>query len=93
VEKRQAPAAGSGIRRWHQMARALADCRAVLVGGIGTAPREVLEAAGFRVVVAAGFIEDGLRVVYENRPGDALKGRRQPVAAGRCSGSGGGCGG
>ena len=92
VEDRKTPAAGGGIRRWHQLARILGDCRAVLVSGVGETPYGILKKSGVRPVEASGFIEESLRIVYENRNAAFLRGRRNPCASGTCSGSGGGCG-
>ena len=65
---------------------------AVLVSGVGQTPFDILSKSGVKPVEAAGFIEEGLRTVYENRKASSLKGRRSPCADGSCSGSGGGCG-
>ena len=92
VADRPAADAGGGIRRWHQLARVLGDCRAVLVSGVGTTPYDILVNSGIQPVEASGFIEEGLRVVYENRKTATLRGRRNPCSEGSCSGSGGGCG-
>ncbi len=92
VEDRATPAIGGGIKRWHQLARILGDCRAVLVSGVGETPYDILKKSGVRPVEASGFIEEGLRIVYENRNAAFLRGRRNPCASGTCSGSGGGCG-
>ncbi len=92
VEERSAPASGGGIKRWHQLARILGDCRAVLVNGVGETPYDILRKSGVRPVEASGFIEEGLRVVYEDRKTALLRGRRNPCSDGGCSGSGGGCG-
>lgn len=92
VEERKAPSTGGGIKRWHQLAKILGDCRAVLVSGVGQTPYEILSKAGTRPVEAAGFIEEGLRTIYENKHTGSLRGRRNPCADGSCTGSGGGCG-
>jgi nitrogen fixation protein NifB len=92
VEDRSGPAVGGGIKRWHQLAKILGDCRAVLVSGVGPTPLEILSKSGIKPVEAAGFIEEGLRTVYENKKTSPLRGRRSPCADGSCSGSGGGCG-
>lgn len=92
VEDRKAPNVGGGIKRWHQLAKVLGDCRAVLVNGVGDTPFNILSKAGIKPVTAAGFIEEGLNRVYENKKLDTLRGRRSPCADGTCSGSGGGCG-
>ncbi|TKB08429.1 nitrogenase cofactor biosynthesis protein NifB [Desulforhopalus sp. IMCC35007] len=92
VEERRAPDTGGGIKRWHKLAKILGDCRAVLISGIGETPYDILLKAGIQPVEAAGFIEEGLETVYENKKTTILKGRRVPCSEGKCSGSGGGCG-
>lgn len=92
VEERPAADTGGGIKRWHQLARVLGDCRAVLVSGVGPTPYDILVKSGVQPVEASGFIEEGLRVVYENRKTATLRGRRNPCSDGSCTGSGGGCG-
>ena len=91
IETRKAPSTGGGIRRWHQLARILGDCRAVLISGVGQTPAEILEKSGTRAIEAAGFIEEGLAAVYEGRKVGSLKGRSKSCASGKCSGSGNGC--
>lgn len=91
VEDRPSAEAGGGLKRWHQVARILGDCRAVLVSGVGETPSEVLGKAGIKTVEASGFIEEGLRVVYEGKAVGRLKGRN-PCADGSCAGTGTGCG-
>lgn len=92
VEERPAANVGGGIKRWHQLAKILGDCRAVLVNGVGATPYDILLKAGIKPVEASGFIEEGLRVVYENQKTAMLRGRRNPCSDGACTGSGGGCG-
>ncbi|BHH86139.1 NifB/NifX family molybdenum-iron cluster-binding protein [Desulforhopalus sp. 52FAK] len=92
IEERKAPAAGGGMKRWHQLAKILGDCRAVLVHGIGETPFEILNRAGIKPVEAAGFIEEGLKTIFENKKTTALRGRKAPCSTGACSGGGGGCG-
>lgn len=91
VEERKSPTAGGGLRRWMQLAKILADCRAVLVSGIGRSPEEVLAKSGVRTVVMNGFIEAGLQAVYEGGSLSAYKVRKQSCDAAGCKGSGGGC--
>lgn len=92
VEERNAPTTGGGIKRWHQLAKILGDCRAVLVSGVGETPYEILTKAGVQPVAAAGFIEEGLATIFGNKKLGALRGRKSPCADGSCEGSGGGCG-
>lgn len=94
VEERPAPqAGGGGLQRWLSVSRVLNDCRALLVSALGDSPREILEKAGLKPVAMSGFIEEGLKAVFNGGNLDAMKGRRVPCSKGVCSGSGGGCGG
>jgi nitrogen fixation protein NifB len=93
VVEREAPDTGGGITRWTALSKILGDCRAVLTSGIGQTPEEILIKSGIKSIVMGGFIEEGLKAVYEGRKIDGLlKSRKQPCSASGCSGSGGGCG-
>ena len=92
IEERTAPAAGGGIKRWHQLARVLKDCRAVLVNGIGEIPSDILLKSGIQPVEASGFIEEALDIVFAGGNFGRLKGRKKSCASGGCQGGGGGCG-
>lgn len=94
VEVRATPKPGTGMRRWQQLAELVADCRALLVSGIGDNPRQALEAAGVLPVEMSGFIESGLEVIYHGGSPEALKQRRRGGCAkgAGCQGDGGGCG-
>ncbi|WP_028585301.1 radical SAM protein [Desulfogranum mediterraneum] len=92
LEERPAAEASGGIKRWHQLARILGDCRAVLVSGVGETPSAVLSASGIKAVEASGFIEEGLESIYHHKDTSRLKGRRNPCSEGSCVGGGGGCG-
>ncbi|THB79410.1 MAG: radical SAM protein [Desulfobulbaceae bacterium] len=89
-EVREAPKPGGGIKRWHQLALLLHDCRAVLISGIGQTPADILTKSGVIPVEASGFIEEGLKVIYENKKSTLLKGRRTTDCS-TCSGTGSGC--
>jgi nitrogen fixation protein NifB len=94
IEDRYTPEAGSGIRRWLELADTLKDCRAVLASGIGATPKHVLEEHGIVPIEMQGLIQTGLETIYENMDVGRLKKRK---AAGcskgmACSGSGDGCG-
>ncbi|HCC53569.1 MAG TPA: nitrogenase cofactor biosynthesis protein NifB [Desulfobulbaceae bacterium] len=91
VEERSAPRVSGGLQRWTSLARALNDCRAVLVSGVGETPREILEKAGLKPVEMGGFIMDGLKVIYEGGSVAPLQKRKKSCASGSCVGSGGGC--
>lgn len=92
IEERIAPEPGGGIKRWHQLARLLHDCRAALVNDFGESPKGVLEAAGIKLVGINGFIEDGVRGIFEGIGLEAMKARRIACTKGGCAGTGKGCG-
>ncbi|MFT5731310.1 MAG: nitrogen fixation protein NifB [Desulforhopalus sp.] len=92
IEERKAPDTGGGMKRWHQLAKILGDCKAVLISGIGETPYDILNRAGIRPVEAAGFIEEGLETIFENKKAASLRGRKNSCATGACSGTGEGCG-
>ncbi len=91
VEMRKAPPPGAGKERWLQLANVLRDCRAVLVGGAGQSPREVLEPLGLKVVDMEGLIEEALRSVYRGQEIRSPIRRRRACGEG-CGGTGLGCG-
>lgn len=93
VEDREAPEPGGGQERWNKMVNTLRDCRAVLVSGIGGAPRKILEENGIFPIEMSGFIAEGLETVYEGGSLSNLKSRKltNRKAAG-CAGNGLGCG-
>ena len=91
VEKRPAPDAGGGLRRWLRLARLFGDCRAVLSSGIGETPQQTLEKSGVRSVIMNGFIETGLVAVYEGKNLAVFKTRSTSCGGKTCAGSGGGC--
>ena len=86
-EERPAPAPGGGVQRWYAMAELLADCRAVLVSGIGETPRLVLEEAGVRPLEMEGFVEMGLKTVYQGLDASLLKVRKAKPCQGGAGGS------
>jgi len=93
LESRAAPPTGGGPKRWYELAKVLADCRAVLVSGVGDTPQAILEEEGVRVVAMSGFISQGLEAVYKT--GDVARLRAKggggcKMGAG-CSGGGEGC--
>jgi nitrogen fixation protein NifB len=93
IEKRNAPAEGSGAARWNEMAQLLSDCQALLVSAAGGSPRRLLDAAGIQTHQTDGLIEDALDAVYQHR---ALpKARTGGFRCGKgasCGGNGLGCG-
>lgn len=92
LETRATPGAGTGPARWQGLAGTLADCSALLVGGIGEAPQKAMTAAGIDVHVIEGLIDDALAALFS---GNSLRGmaKRAPRKRGEaCSGMGMGCG-
>ena len=92
VENRPAPPPGGGSERWRDLAAGLADCRAVLVAGVGPIPRRTLESSGLRVVEAEGLIEDALEPLFRDAPLPASMARRFEGCGNGCGGTGQGCG-
>jgi nitrogen fixation protein NifB len=92
VENRVAPPAGTGVERWRDLAAGLADCKVVLVAGVGPAPRRTLESSGLRVVEAEGLIEDALEPLFRDSPLPASMARRFESCGNGCGGTGQGCG-
>jgi len=95
VEEREAPESGTGIKRWYALAEILSDCRAILVSGIGEAPKQVLTEHDILPVEMSGLILSGLEAIYGGGDAAALKGRRQGQGCAKavgCSGTGSGCG-
>ncbi|MBI4797797.1 MAG: nitrogenase cofactor biosynthesis protein NifB [Desulfarculus sp.] len=87
IEERQAPAPGGGVDRWYRLAELLKDCRAVLVSGIGETPRLALEESGVTTLEMEGFIEQGLRTVYEGLDASLLRVRKLKPCQGGAGGS------
>lgn len=90
VENRAAPC--GGLERWRDLAAGLADCKAVLVAGVGPLPRRTLEASGLRVVEAEGLIEDALEPLFRDAPLPVRMARRFEGCGDGCGGTGQGCG-
>lgn len=93
IETRETPKRGTGAQRWLQMVETIRDCRAVLVSGLGETPQQFLEENNIQAITMAGFIEIGLKAVYEGVSIRAFKSRREGWECHRsCSGKGTGCG-
>lgn len=95
IEERAAPDIGGGPKRWFALADALRDCRAVLVARLGETPRAILAEQGVLAMETDGFIEEGLKAVYEAddpRALQALRPKKRKACAAGCPGGGEGCG-
>ena len=94
IEERETPKPGCGPKRWLNLTRLLADCKAVLVNGIGDTPRNILKKSGVKPIEINGFIELGLAAAFSNNKSElnSMKGRKQSCTSkGDCVGAGGGC--
>jgi nitrogen fixation protein NifB len=91
VEMRETPPKGGGMERWKALAEKLSDCRAILVGGVGGNPREVLEASGIKIIEMEGLLEDGLEYAFRDEEIPATMSRKFRGCGLACKGSGGGC--
>jgi nitrogen fixation protein NifB len=65
VESRQTPEPGGGMQRWEELGELLADCRALLVAGIGDNPRRVLSKKKIDILELDGMIEEAAEAVFE----------------------------
>jgi nitrogen fixation protein NifB len=93
VAEREAPEPGGGDARWKSMAAILRDCRAVLVSALGDRPAEILTASGIQPVEMNGFIELGLKAIYEGGDPSIFKTRKKgPCGGTGCNSGGGGMG-
>lgn len=91
IEERPTPASGSGDFRWINLARTLNDCRALLVGGVGPNPLNILQHSGIRVVQMTGMIDDGLEAVFNNQPIKSVKKADAFKCGDSCRGNAQGC--
>jgi nitrogen fixation protein NifB len=92
IDTRESPEAGSGIKRWLDMADILCDCRAILTTGVGSMPRRVLTGKGLEIVEMEGLIEEGLAAVFGGTAIPASLRRTFRGCGTECRGGGGGCG-
>jgi len=91
LELRKTPVPGSGNFRWAEMATLFDDCRAILTGGAGKSPTEVLENSGIKVVQMTGLIDTGLDYVYKNTTLRTLKKADMMKCGDSCKGNAQGC--
>jgi nitrogen fixation protein NifB len=89
---RETPEPGSGSERWKRLSEIIGDCRALLVSGIGSSPREALSKSGIEIFEMEGMIEDAVRAIFlETGLNEFIK--RRPTQCGtECGGMGMGCG-
>ncbi|MDR3126874.1 MAG: hypothetical protein LBU08_00090 [Tannerellaceae bacterium] len=90
---RPTPPKGQGESRWKELVETtLADCRAILVAGIGDTPRRILSQHGIRVLEMEGLVKTGLEAVYRQQDLPTLSRSGYARSDGDCSGEGSGCG-
>jgi len=91
VEERSTPKSGIGDFRWINLAKTLNDCRALLVGGVGPNPLNILQYSGIRVIQMTGLIDEGLEAVYANQPIKSVKKADAFKCGDSCRGNAQGC--
>jgi nitrogen fixation protein NifB len=92
VDTRQTPEPGGGASRWEKLADSLSDCRAILVSGVGSSPKQVLGSNGIEVIECEGIIDEAVRAVFAGESLNHMAVRR-PFACGTgCNGNQMGCG-
>lgn len=90
-ERRKTPLSGGGDVRWQQLAESFSDCRAVLVNGIGSKPKQILEEKGLKVYQVEGLLDDAAGRVFKGLSLNAMSCRSEGCGV-SCSGGGNGCG-
>jgi nitrogen fixation protein NifB len=91
VEERPTPEPGKGDFRWITMANQLKDCRAILVGGVGENPTNILKHSGIRVIQMTGLIDDGLEAVFNSKQLKTVKKADAFKCGESCRGNAQGC--
>jgi nitrogen fixation protein NifB len=91
IELRKAPASGTGDFRWEELSTILDDCRAILTGGAGNRPTEILEKSGIKVVQMTGLIDTGLDYIFKQKPLRTLKKADMFKCGESCKGNAQGC--
>jgi len=91
VEERKTPLAGGGDFRWMELASILKDCRAILAGGAGPSPLNILQNAGIRVIQMTGLIDEGLEAVFNGKQIKTIKKADQFKCGDSCKGNAQGC--
>jgi len=92
VGERETPEAGAGDFRWINLANTLKDCRAILVGGAGPNPLNILKHSGIRVIQMTGLIDEGLEAVFQNKEIKSVKKVDAFKCGDSCRGNAQGCG-
>jgi nitrogen fixation protein NifB len=91
IEARPTPEPGGGMARWNALADTLSDCRAILVNGVGTNPKTVLNKHGIAVIECEGVIDEAVQLVFSGQSLNHLA-VRQTMCGSGCGGNMMGCG-
>ena len=91
VEERDTPEAGIGDFRWINLANQLKDCRAILIGGVGANPTNILQHSGVRVIQMTGLIDEGLDAVFNGTKIKTVKKADAFKCGDACRGDAQGC--
>lgn len=89
---RSCPPPGGGDQRWKDLALLIADCRYILVNGVGPRPQAVLEESGIGVLVLEGLVGDALASLGKGDIPERMIKQEAFSCGSSCSGTGGGCG-
>lgn len=92
IESRRMPESGGGMSRWEELADCLSDCSLLLVGGVGTNPRQVLNRKGIKVLEIECLIHEAVQTVFNGGSFRHLTKRKMTACGAACSGTGVGCG-
>ena len=92
LEGRPTPEPGTGMARWNELAEVLADCRAILVSGVGGNPKKVLSDSGMEVIECEGIIDEAVQAVFSGKSLRYLAVRPQSARGSGCGGNQMGCG-
>ncbi len=92
VNVRVTPPHGGGDQRWVDFAEVISDCRAILVGGAGKKPMEILAKNGVQTIQMTGMIDQGLDSIYKGIELRAVCKTEMTKCGSGCSGKATGCG-
>jgi nitrogen fixation protein NifB len=91
IDQRKTPEPGGGNERWRELAASIRDCHAILVSGVGRAPRWVLEQAGLNVIEMSGLISSGLESIERTGTVPTSMKKFARACGTECQGAGMGC--
>jgi nitrogen fixation protein NifB len=92
IEARQTPEPGGGMHRWKELSNILADCRSLLVSGVGEKPKKVLANHDIEVIECEGIIEEAVDAVFAGKDLKSMQIRKQRACGSSCGGTMMGCG-